>query len=66
MTNAKSIFSKEDLAKLYPAVIDSADPIIPRGTHFLPPGVIPKPPATADSLYFNNRDTLTAREMKPE
>ncbi|HVW62666.1 MAG TPA: penicillin acylase family protein, partial [Puia sp.] len=66
MTNAKSIFSKEDLAKLYPAVIDSADPIIPRGTRFLPPGVVPRPPATADSLYFSNRDTLTAREMKPE
>lgn len=66
MTNAKSIFSREDLARLYPAVVDSADPIIPKGTHFLPPGVVPRPPATADSLYFNNRDTLTAMEVKPE
>ncbi|MDO6430105.1 penicillin acylase family protein [Flavitalea sp. BT771] len=66
MTNAKSIFSKEDLAKLYPAVIDSADPIIPKGTHFLPPLKLPRPPATADSLYFNNKDTVTAMEMKPE
>jgi len=66
MTNAKSIFSKEDLAKLYPAVVDSADPIVPKGTHFMPPGFVPKPPATADSLYFSNRDSLTATEMKPE
>src|SRR3569833_1514001 len=54
MTNAKSIFSKTDLAKLYPSVIDSADPIIPKGTHFLPPGPLPQPPASADSLYFDN------------
>src|SRR5882757_6743226 len=66
MTNAKSIFSKQDLAKLYPSIIDSADPIIPKGTHFLPPGILPKAPATADSLYFGNKDTVTAREMKPE
>ena len=66
MTNAKSIFSKEDLAKLYPAVIDSADPIVPKGTHFLAALALPRPPATADSLYFNNKDTVTAREMKPE
>jgi penicillin amidase len=66
LTNAKSLFSKEDFAKLYPAVIDSADPIIPKGTHFLPPPAMPRIPATADSLYFNNKDTVTAREMKPE
>ena len=66
MTNAKSIFSKTDLAKLYPAVIDSADPIIPRGTHFMPPGSLPQPPASADSLYFDDHDSVTAREMKPE
>ena len=66
MTNAKSIFSKTDLAKLYPAVVDSADPIIVKGTHFLAPGFVPKAPASADSLYFNNTDTLTAMEMKPE
>jgi len=66
MTNARSLFSKADLAKLYPAMVDSADPIVPKGTHFLPPGFLPKPPVTADSLYFNSKDTVTAREMKPE
>ncbi|MDP4151070.1 MAG: penicillin acylase family protein [Bacteroidota bacterium] len=66
MTNAKSLFSKEDLAKLYPALQDSLDPIIPRGTAFLPPGIHPKPPVTADSLYFDNKDTVTIRELQPE
>jgi penicillin amidase len=66
MTNAKTLFSKEDFAKLYPSIQDSVDPIIPRGTAFLPPGIRPRVPAGADSLYFNNQDTVTARELKPE
>ncbi len=66
MTNAKSFFSKEDFAKLYPEVQDSLDPIIPRGTHFLPPAMVPKIPSTADSLYFNSKMTVTDRELKPE
>ena len=66
MTNARSFFSKEDFAKLYPAVQDSVDPVIPKGTHFLPPGIHPKAPATADSLYFNNTNTVTVSELKPE
>src|SRR5579871_1637162 len=35
MTNARSFFSKEDFAKLYPETQDSVDPIIPKGTRFL-------------------------------
>jgi penicillin G amidase len=66
MTNARSFFSKEDFAKLYPPVQDSLDPIIPTGTHFLPPHLVPKAPATADSLYFNNTSTVTDEELKPE
>ena len=66
MTNAKNLFSKEQLARLYPDMQDSLDPIIPKGTRFLPPGVRPTPPSTADSLYFNNKDTVTVREFKPE
>lgn len=66
MTNAKSLFSKEEFAKLYPAFQDSLDPIIPKGTRFLPPHVHPVMPVTADSLYFNNQDTVTARELKAE
>jgi len=66
MTNAKSFFNKEDFAKLYPEVQDSVDPIIPRGTRFLPPGIIPKAPIKADSQYLNFPLTVTAAESKPD
>jgi len=66
MTNAKSFFSKEDLAKLYPEVQDSLDPIIPKGSAFLPPSFRPVMPASADSLYFNNPITVTDMESKPD
>lgn len=66
MTNAKSYFSKEDFAKLYPPVPDSLDPIIPKGTRFMPPARLPKVPVTADSLYFNNPVTVTDEELPPE
>src|ERR1700761_6333455 len=45
MTNAKAFFTKEQFAKLYPETQDSVDPIIPKGTHFLPPKFLPKLPA---------------------
>jgi penicillin amidase len=62
MTNAKAFFDKEDFDKLFPAIQDSLDPIIPRGTVYADPKVKPMPPASADSLYFNFRksDTATA------
>jgi penicillin amidase len=66
MTNAKSVFSKEDFAKLFPLVQDSLDPIIPKGTRFLPPAIVPKIPATADSLYFSTSNTVTDEELQPE
>jgi penicillin amidase len=37
MTNARSFFSKEDFAKLYPVKQDSLDPIIPAGTIYNKP-----------------------------
>ncbi len=66
MTNAKSFFSKEDFAKLYPEIQDSVDPIIPKGTRFLPPGITPKAPLKADSQYLNFPLTVTAAESKPD
>lgn len=66
MTNAKSFFSKEELGRLYPEIQDSLDPIIPRGSAFLPPSLRPVMPASADSLYFNNPITVTDLESKPE
>ena len=66
MTNARSFFSKSDFGKLFPEVPDSLDPIIPKGTPFPPAAVVPKTPATADSLYFNQTTTVTDEELKPE
>lgn len=57
-TNAKSFFSEEDFNKLYPLFNDSASPIVPKGTAFTTPSVKPLMPATADSLYFDYKDTL--------
>jgi len=62
-TNAKSIFLPEQLKMLYPQVHDSLVPIIPKGTVFDAPGIIPVQPVTADSLYFGKKDTVTAKEI---
>lgn len=67
MTNAKGYFSREDFDKLYPAIQDSLDPIIPKGTVFEKQKVFPVAPAAIDSLYFNNRDMAMVEEMnKPD
>ena len=65
MTNAKSIFSSADFDKIYPIVMDSLDPIVPKGTVFPPPAIHVKIPATADSLYYDKKDTSSIRELKP-
>lgn len=62
-TNAKSIFMPEELQQLYPQVPDSLLPIVPIGTEFPKPAVIPVKPATADSLYFNNKTTVAAQSL---
>jgi len=66
MTNAKSFFSPDDFAKLYPFQQDSLDPIIPKGTVYEKPKLLVKAPANADSLYFKNKDSLNTREEKPD
>lgn len=66
MTNAKSYFNAADFAKLFPAIQDSLDPIIPKGTVFAPQKVFPKPPANVDSLYLNNRDMAVTQASKPD
>ncbi len=54
MTNARQFFNIEDFNLLYPAIQDSLDPIIPKGTKFSVPAMQVSQPATADSLYFKN------------
>lgn len=65
MTNAKSVFSKADFEKLYPTVMDSLDPIVPKGTIYPKPGIDLKIPASADSIYFNYHQTNTIESQKP-
>jgi penicillin amidase len=62
-TNAKSIFSEEELKLIYPQVPDSLEPIVPKGTVFEKPGIIPVKPVTADSLYFSNKETVANRPV---
>jgi penicillin amidase len=66
MTNAKSYFSKEDFDILFPAIQDSLDPIIPKGTAFEKQKVFPVAPAAVDSIYFNTKDIAIADEHKPD
>jgi penicillin amidase len=64
-TNAKSVFSSADFDKIYPVIMDSLDPIVPKGTVFPDPGIQLKIPSTADSLYFDKKDSTTIDEQKP-
>jgi penicillin amidase len=66
MTNAKSIFSSADFDKIYPIVMDSLDPIVPKGTVFPKAAINVKIPASADSLYYDNKDSTTITEQKPD
>lgn len=61
-TNAKAIFMPDELNKLYPQVPDSLLPIVPKGTPFDKPGILPLKPASADSLYFGNKQMVAANE----
>ena len=66
-TNAKSVFLPDELKELYPQVPDSLVPIIPAGTVFPQPGIVPVKPAGADSVYFGNKSIVTANEIsKPD
>lgn len=67
MTNAKTVFSKAQFEKLFPYGNDSIQNIIPKGTPFAKPGVALKIPESADSLYFNYKDSIIVPEkaVKP-
>jgi penicillin amidase len=65
MSNAKSFFSKEDFEKIYPAIPDSLDPVVPRDTTLQQPGITVKPPVNVDSLYLSSKEFLSVSENKP-
>lgn len=67
MTNAKSIFSADDIEKLYPSTQDSLDPIIPKTTVFEFASLIVQKPLIADLTYFGSNDTVeTPLIVKPQ
>ena len=57
-TNAKTYFGYDDFMKLFPAVQDSLDPIVSRGTTFGAPNIALKVPQKMDSLYFGRKDIV--------
>ena len=65
-TNAKTLLSSGDFNKIYPIIMDSLDPIVPKGTIFPKPGIEVKIPASADSIYFDRSDTTLIEEKKPD
>lgn len=56
-TNAKAVLNRELFDKFYPFTQDSLAPIVPKGTAFPAPSVHPVMPASADSLYFQWKDS---------
>ncbi|MFI5187353.1 MAG: penicillin acylase family protein [Chitinophagales bacterium] len=63
LTNEKAFIPFSEFKILYPQVPDSLIPIVPAGTKFDAPGIIPVKPATADSLYFGEKDTTRVAEV---
>ena len=57
MTNARSFFSDDELKILFPQVPDSLSAIVPNGTVFSKPSIVPVKPTGADSLYLGKKDT---------
>ncbi|OQY93560.1 MAG: penicillin acylase family protein [Sphingobacteriales bacterium UTBCD1] len=57
-TNMKTVFSFDEFMQLDKQVFDSLIPIVPKGTKFDPPGIVPVKPASADSLYFQNKNII--------
>ncbi len=54
MSNAKNHFGYADFDKLFTNLQDSLDPIIPAGTIYSKPSIIPKAPGDMDLAYLNN------------
>ncbi len=66
-TNAKALIMPDELKVMYPQVHDSLEPIVPKGTVFPAPAIVPVKPVSADSLYFGNREQVPDQEIsKPD
>jgi penicillin G amidase len=65
-TNAKSVFSQDELDKVYPTTQYLLDPIVTRGTTFDTPAIKVAVPRVADSLYFQWKETAPIVQQKPD
>lgn len=66
-SNVRDIFSEEEIRVIYPQVQDSLVPIIPKGTAFAAPGIVPVAPPGVDSAYIRKRDSVRVKEIaKPD
>ncbi|MEJ7768164.1 MAG: penicillin acylase family protein [Chitinophagaceae bacterium] len=65
-TSARNAFTKAVFDKMYPLAPDSADPIVPLGTLFDKPGILPKAPASRDSLYMKFRSASSVLPIEPQ
>jgi penicillin amidase len=63
LTVEKNSIPFSEFKTLYPQILDSVLPIVPRGTKFDPPGIVPVRPASADSLYFGVKDSTHVHEL---
>ena len=60
-TNARSFFNDEELKVLFPQVNDSLSPIVPKGTVFPSPSIVPVKPADADSVYLGKKVSVVIK-----
>jgi penicillin amidase len=65
-TNALKVLGEDNFKLLYPELADSLYPVIAKGTVYPKPLANLMPPSTADSLYFNRRDSVhITSDFKP-
>jgi penicillin amidase len=63
LTNEKSFIPFSEFKTLYPEIPDSLIPIVPAGTKFDIPGIVPVKPASAYYIYFDKKDTMRLAEI---
>jgi len=62
-TRLHQVFATDQLNALYPQVPDSLKPIVPPGTLFPAPGVVPRMPPGTDTSYLKDTPPVTAFEQ---
>ncbi|WP_295119316.1 penicillin acylase family protein [uncultured Chitinophaga sp.] len=63
-TNARRLFSEQDVAQMFPDFTDTLDPIIPSGTPYPAASVHPERPS--DSILYRDQQDLHFKIQKPD